>query len=231
MKKKIVEYYFDGTYSFAISRDANGHKVGTLKEIKSGTILAESIPQKVLPENVENLFNAAKIIINAAWQDGKISPEERVVFDQAFADVAFTEEQRKLLEKEFVSPSSLDTLLPDVTSREDKLLILETSLLLIVADNGFHPQEKAFIEKLIAAFKLDVKDYSLLYLMLPESVKKYIVKESLHKTFAMKADEIKVLDKLVKVQESTEIDHDLVYAKFVSNWKNRSARYQHLKTY
>lgn len=47
----------------------------------------------------------------------------------------------------------------------------------------------------------------------------------------MKADEIKVLDKLVKVQESTEIDHDLVYAKFVSNWKNRSARYQHLKTY
>jgi tellurite resistance protein len=232
MDKKTIEYYYDGNYSFAISKDANGHKVGMLKDVHTGTVLAESVPQKVLPENVENLLNVAKIIINAAWQDGTIHPDERKAFDKAFEDVAFTPQQLATLDAEFAKPSPLASLLPQVTTREDKLLILETSLLLVVADNEFHPSEKAFIEKLIDAFKLDAGDYGLLYLMLPQRVKKYIVKESLHETLEMKADEIKVLDKLTEApSEEVTIDHEMVYVKLISNWKNRAARYQRVKSY
>ncbi|MCK5762984.1 MAG: hypothetical protein KAH05_02590, partial [Clostridiales bacterium] len=108
---------------------------------------------------------------------------------------------------------------------------LETSLLLIIADNEFHPKEKTFIEYLVKEFKLDTTDIAMLYRILPERVKKYIVKEKLNEVFEIKADEIEVLNKFANDTKIQDASHDMVYSSFMNNWKNRSNRYRRTSIY
>lgn len=225
------EYFVSDDYSFSIYRDEKGRKYGKLVDIKTGKDICNDMYQRVKPENVDNLVNTAKIIISAAWQDGKILPSEKEAFEHAFAGVKFTEAQKAEIQKEFIDSTPIDRLLPSITSREQQMLILETSLLLVIADNEFHPKEKIFIEKLVKSFNLDSKDFALLYYILPDSVKKYIVKAKLHETLAINEDEIVVLDKLAKSDEKNIVNHEMVYSHFVNNWKNRSERYKIKRVY
>ncbi|MBN1949366.1 MAG: TerB family tellurite resistance protein [Candidatus Cloacimonetes bacterium] len=226
MSEKIGSYFVNERFSFIIQNDKRGSKVGKLTDLNTGEVLADNMYQKVLPEHVENLMQAVRIIINAAWQDGKISPEEKKAFNLAFKDVNFSDKQQQVIKAEFRNPTPIAKLLKNIRTREEKLLILETSLLLIIADNEFHPKEKEFIELLVKKFDLDCEDFALLYNILPSMVKKYILKERIHETLAINEQEIKILDKFSnKAKKEDKINHSIVYQQFLNNWKNRSTRY------
>jgi len=229
--KKIIEYFLNDDYSFTIELDSNGKKIGRLVDLKSEKVLADDLQQKALPENIPNLLNAIKVIISAAWQDGKILPAEREAFDKAFEGVNLTKKQRKEIEKEFEKPTPIKKLIKHITSREQKLLVLETSLLLVMADNEFHPKEKEFIEFLSKKFKLDKADFALLYRVLPEKVKKYIIQEKLHEGLQIQLEEIETLNKFTEENKVEDIMHEDVYVNFVNNWNNRRSRYSRIKSY
>lgn len=227
----MIEYFLNDNYSLSVVLDENGKKIGKLTDLKSNKILADDLQQKVLPENIPNLLNSVKVIISAAWQDGKILPAEREAFDKAFEGISFTKKQKKEIEKEFEKPTPIRKLIKNITTREQKLLILETSLLLVMADNEFHPKEKEFIEFLSREFKLDKADFALLYRVLPEKVKKYIIREKLHEGLEIKLEEIETLNKFIEQHKVGEIKHEDVYVNFVNNWNNRRSRYSRIKSY
>ena len=231
MTNKKWEYFLNEDYSFSISIDDVGRKTGVLKDLRNNEILADNLIQKVIPEKLPNLLNAAKVVISAAWQDGKILPEEREAFEAAFANVDFTDEQRTELEKEFENPSPIEELIEGIESRDHKMFILETCILLVVADGEFHPKEKEFIDKLVKKFGLAPTDFAILYRILPERAKKYIVKEKLHESLDIKADEIEMIKKYAPVVKIEDLKNAKVYKNMLSNWKNRRTRYSRIKSY
>ena len=231
MANKKWEYFLNDDYSFSVSVDEAGRKTGKLIDLKKNEILANNMVRKVIPENLTNLLNVAKVVINAAWQDGKILPAEKEAFNTAFVNVAFTDEQRSELEQEFEKPTPIEELLKDIESRDHKMLILETSILLVIADGEFHPKEKEFIDLLVKEFTLAPEDFALLYRILPERAKKYIVKEKLHEGLNIKADEIEVLKKFAPEHKVEELHHEHVYVNLMSNWRNRRTRYSMVKSY
>jgi tellurite resistance protein len=224
-------YYVNDKFSFTIIRDEKGRKLGKLVNVQTGETLAEDMYQRVVPENIDNLINVAKLLIGAAWQDGKIEESEKRSFYKAFENVEFSDSQKKEIEKEFSKPTPVKELVAEIKGREEKLLVLETALLLIIADNEFHPKEKEFIEYLVNEFNLDSEDYALLYYILPDNVKKYIVKEKLHDTLKIRSEEIATLDKLSSKAKADSIDHNQVYHHFINSWKNRSTRYKRDSVY
>ncbi|MCK5052183.1 MAG: TerB family tellurite resistance protein [Candidatus Cloacimonetes bacterium] len=231
MANKVWEYFLNDNYSFSVTVDSAGRKTGKLIDLNSNEVLADNLMQKVIPENLPNLLNVAKVVISAAWQDGKILPEEKEAFNNAFKNVAFTDEQRTEIEKEFKSPTPIGELIKDITSRDEQMLILETSILLVIADGEFHPKEKDFIDYLVKEFGLNVEDFALLYRILPERAKKYFIKEKLHEGLNIKADEIEILDKFVPKIKVEELKHENVYMNLMSNWRNRRTRYSRVKSY
>ena len=228
---KTVEYYVNDSYSFEIKRNSKGQKIGQLKDLKRNEVIEPALDQKVIPENITNLVNVAKVVISAAWQDGKITQSEKDAFNEVFEHVDVSEEQEIEIKNELVNPTPIEELVKQIKTREEKMLILETSLLLIIADNEFHPKEKAFIEYLVKEFKLDKTDFAILYNILPEEVRKYIVKESINETLAIKADEIEVLSKFADEVPKTKVNHEQVYSTLLNNWKNRSVRYRRISSY
>lgn len=231
MNNKIRGYYVNDKYSFTIKLDDQGRSCGKLVNQETGEVICDDMHQRVYPEKVSNLLNVAKVIISAAWQDGEIQKEEKAAFEKAFETVSFTEEQRKELEQEFIKPSCVEELLPKIVTREEKLLILETSLLLIMADKVFHAKEKEFIERLVKVFELDRSDFALIYYILPAEVKKYIVSEKIHETLAIREDEIATLAKYAQKDEEKDVNYDVIYTRLVNNWKNRSSRYHKRSIY
>ena len=226
---KILEYYVSDNYAFKILKDEKEKKFGKL--INRSTNEEEELNQKVLPENISNLVNVAKVVISAAWQDGKILQSERDAFNKVFEHVDVSEEQEQEIKKELVNPTPIEELVKHIESREEKMLILETSLLLVIADNEFHPKEKVFIEYLVKEFKLDPADIAILYSILPERVKKYIVKEKLNEVLEIRADEIETLNKFAHDTKILDASHERVYTTFLNNWKNRSVRYRRTSIY
>ena len=231
MANKVWEYFLNDNYSFSVTIDKTGRKTGKLVNLDNNEVLADNLMQKVIPQNLPNLLNVAKVVISAAWQDGKILPEEKEAFDNAFLNVAFTDEQRSEIEKEFETPTPIKELIKDITSYDHKMLILETSILLVIADGEFHPKEKEFIDYLVKEFALDAEDFALLYRVLPKRAKKYIIKGKLHEGLNIKADEIEVLNKFIPKIVVTELKHENVYRNLMSNWRNRRTRYSKIKSY
>ena len=231
MANKVWEYFLNDDYSFSVTVDKAGRKTGKLVDLNKNEVLADNLMQKVIPENLPNLLNVAKVVISAAWQDGKILPEEKEAFNNAFRNVAFTDEQRTEIEKEFESPTPIGEFIKEITSRDEQMLILETSILLVIADGEFHPKEKEFIDYLVKEFGLDTEDFALLYRILPERAKKYIIKEKLHEGLNIKADEIEVLNKFIPEITVKELKHENVYMNLMSNWRNRRTRYSKIKSY
>jgi len=231
MTNKVWEYFLNDDYSFSVTIDNAGRKIGKLVNLKEDKILADNLMQKVIPEKLPNLLNVAKVVINAAWQDGKILPAEKEAFNKAFENVAFTDEQWVELNHEFVKPTPITELIKEITSRDQQMLILETSLLLVIADGEFHPKEKEFIDLLVKKFELDTDDFALLYRILPERAKKYIIKEKLHEGLNIKADDIEILNKFVPDVKVQELKHEHVYGNLMNNWRNRRNRYSKIKSY
>ncbi len=231
MANKVWEYFLNDDYSFSVTVDKSGRKTGKLVDLKKKEILADDMIQKVIPESIPNLLNVAKVVINAAWQDGKILPEEKEAFNNAFKNVAFTDKQRAEIEKEFVKPAPIKELIRNIKSRDEQMLILETSILLVIADGEFHPTEKEFIDLLVKTFELDTEDFALLYRILPDRAKKYIIKEKLHEGLNIKIDEIEVLNKFIPKIKVQELKHENVYFNLMSNWRNRRIRYSKVKSY
>lgn len=228
---KTVEYYVNDNYSFEIKRNEKGQKIGRLVNMENNQQIGPDLVQKVIPENIENLVNVAKVVISAAWQDGKILQSEKDAFNSVFEHVDVSDEQEAEIKNELVNPTPIEELVKKIKTREEKMLVLETSLLLIIADNEFHPKEKAFIEYLVKEFKLDKTDFAILYNILPDEVRKYIVKESINETLEIKADEIEMLTQFSEKSEAKGVDHEKVYASFLNNWKNRSNRYRRISSY
>jgi uncharacterized protein DUF533 len=232
IKDNIVSYFVNDDFSFTIYQDEKGKKVGKLINLQSGEELADNLYQRVFPENIENLVNVVRIIISAAWQDGKILPSERAAFNTAFSYVKFTDEQKELIEKEFTEPTPWKDLIGLIKTREEKLVVLETSLLLILADNEFHPKEKEFIETLVKEFDLQSDDFALLYYILPQEIKQYIVKEKIHTTLEIDTKAICALDNFMCEDTGNKaVDHKMVYMHFVNSWKNKSTRYKRKSVY
>ncbi len=231
MANKVCEYFLNDNYSFSVTVDKAGRKTGKLVDLNKNEVLADNLMQKVIPENLPNLLNVAKVVISAAWQDGKILPEEKEAFNNAFKNVAFTDEQRTEIEKEFESPTPIGEFIKEITSRDQQMLILETSILLVIADGEFHPKEKEFIDYLVKEFGLDTEDFALLYRILPERAKKYFIKEKLHEGWNIKADEIEILNKFVPKHTVQELKHENVYMNLMTNWRNRRTRYSRIKSY
>ena len=231
MSNNSFGYYVNDKYAFTIAKDKKGRKQGKLVDVKTGEILAGEMYQRVVPENIDNLVNVAKLLIGAAWQDGKIEESERQAFYEAFKNVKFSDSQKHEIEKEFKQPTPIKELVAKIENREEKLLILEASLLLIIADDEFHPKEKEFIEYLVKEFDLDSADFALLYYILPDKVKKYIVKEKINETLQIKSDEIATFDKLSAKEKSSKLNHNQVYYHFINSWKNRSSRYRRDSVY
>jgi tellurite resistance protein len=231
MANKVWEYFLNENYSFSVTKDEAGRKTGKLVDLIKNQVLADNLVQKVIPENLPNLLNVAKVIISAAWQDGKILLSEKEAFHEAFETVAFTDEQWEELEKEFIKPSPIRELIKDIKSKDQQMLILETSILLVIADGEFHPKEKEFIDLLVKEFALDTTDFALLYKILPQRAKKYIIKEKLHEGLNIKADEIKILEKFIPKHTVEELRHENVYRNMMSNWRNRRTRYSKIKSY
>ncbi|MCF7794360.1 MAG: TerB family tellurite resistance protein [Candidatus Cloacimonetes bacterium] len=228
---KTLEYYVNDDYSFEIKRNEKGQKIGRLVSLETDQQMGPELVQKVIPENIKNLVNVAKVVISAAWQDGKILQSEKDAFNKVFEHVDVSEEQEAEIKNELVNPTPIEELVKNIRTREEKMLILETSLLLIIADNEFHPKEKAFIEYLVKEFKLDKTDFAILYNVLPEEVRKYIVKESITDTLAIKADEIEMLTQFAEKSEVKDVNHEKVYSSFLNNWKDRSNRYRRISSY
>lgn len=231
MAHKTWQYFLNDDYSFSVTVDKAGRKIGKLVNLKEDKVLADNMMQKVIPEKLPNLLNVAKVVINAAWQDGKILATEKEAFNKAFENVAFTDDQWAELNQEFVKPTPIAELIKDITSRDQQMLILETSILLVIADGEFHPKEKEFIDLLVKEFELDTDDFALLYRILPERAKKYIIKEKLHEGLNIKADEIEVLNKFVPDVKAPELKHENVYGNLMNNWRNRRNRYSKIKSY
>ena len=231
MANKVWEYFLNDDYSFAVTIDKAGRKKGKLVDLNKNEVLADNLMRKVIPENLPNLVNVAKVVISAAWQDGKILPEEKEAFNSAFENVAFTDEQWGEIKKEFETPTPIRELIKDITSRDQQMLILETSILLVIADGEFHPKEKEFIDLLVKEFGLDTEDFALLYRILPKRAKKYFIKEKLHEGFNIKVDEIEVLSKFIPDITVKELKHEHVYTNLMSNWRNRRTRYSKIKSY
>lgn len=230
-KTKIVEYYVNDSYSFEITKNDKGQKTGKLIDLKTKKAMGPELVQKVIPENIPNLVNVAKVVISAAWQDGKITQSEKDAFNCVFEHVDVPEEQEKEIKNELVNPTPIEELVKQIKTREEKMLILETSLLLIIADNEFHPKEKAFIEYLVKEFKLDKTDFAILYNVLPEKVRKYIVKERINETLAIDENEIKAFVKFLPKKTMKDTSHEMVYNSFLNNWKDRSNRYRRSSIY
>jgi len=230
-KQKTVEYYLNDSYSFEIKKNEKGQKIGKLVDLKTKKIIGPELVQKVIPENIPNLVNVAKVVISAAWQDGKITQSEKDAFNRVFEHVDVPEEQEKEIKNELVNPTPIEELVKHIKTREEKMLILETSLLLIIADNEFHPKEKAFIEYLVKEFKLDKTDFAILYNVLPEKVRKYIVKERINETLAIDENEINTFVKFIPKKTMKDTSHEVVYSSFLNNWKNRSNRYRRSSVY
>lgn len=228
---KTVEYYVNDNYAFEIMRNDKGQKIGYLVDLKTNQRIEPELVQKVIPENIENLVNVIKVVISAAWQDGKILQAEKDAFNRIFENVDVSPEQEAEIKKEMINPTPIEELVKKIKTREEKMFILETSLLLIIADKEFHPKEKAFIEFLVKEFKLDKTDFAILYNILPAEVRKYIVKESINETLAIKEDEIKVLSQFADEVPATDVNHDKVYSSLLNNWKNRSIRYRRISSY
>lgn len=228
---KTTEYYVNDEYSFEVKINSKGQKIGRLVNLKTNKPVGQELIQKVIPENIDNLVNVAKVIISAAWQDGKILQPEKDAFNKVFDHIDVTPEQDKEIKNELINPTPIEKLVKKIKTREEKMLILETSLLLIIADNEFHPKEKSFIEYLVKEFKLDKTDFAILYNILPDKVRKYIVKESINETLAIKADEIATLSQFAEKKSDKDVDHEKVYSKFLDNWKNRSSRYRRISSY
>lgn len=228
---KTIAYYVNDDYSFEIKRNDKGQKIGRLVDLKTNKQVGKNLDHKVIPENIDNLVNVAKVVISAAWQDGKILQSEKDAFNKVFESVDVTPDQEQEIKNELANPTPIEELVKSIKTREEKLLILETSLLLIIADNEFHPKEKAFIEYLVKEFKLDKADFAILYNVLPEKVRKYIIKECLGETLAIKADEIKTLTEFSDKKVLRNVNHEKVYAFFMNNWKNRSDRYRRISSY
>ncbi len=228
---KTVEYYVNDSYSFEIKRNSKGQKIGQLKDLVTNEVIEPTLDQKVIPENITNLVNVAKVVISAAWQDGKITQSEKDAFNIVFEHVDVPEEQEIEIKNELVNPTPIEELVKQIKTREEKMLILETSLLLIIADNEFHPKEKAFIEYLVKEFELDKTDFAILYNMLPERVRKYIVKERINETLAINEAEINALVQFVPEKTLKDASHEVVYSSFLNNWKNRSNRYRRSSVY
>ena len=226
---KTLEYYVGDNYDFKIVKDEKGKKIGKL--VNRNTNEEEELNQKVLPENISNLLHVAKVVISAAWQDGKILQSEKDAFNKVFEHVDVSEEHENEIKNELVNPTPVEELVKYIKTREEKMLVLETSLLLVIADNEFHPKEKAFIEYLVKEFKLDSADIAILYSILPERVKKYIVKEKLNEVLEIKADEIETLNKFAPDTKILDASHGRVYTTFLNNWKNRSIRYRRSSVY
>ena len=226
---KILEYYVGDNYNFKILKDKKGKKFGKL--INVNTNEEEELNQKVLPENISNLVNVVKVVVSAAWQDGKILQSEKDAFNKVFKNVDVSEEHEKEIKNEMVNPTPIEELVKHIKTREEKMLVLETSLLLVIADNEFHPKEKAFIEYLVKEFKLDPVDIAILYSILPERVKKYIVKEKLNEVLEIRADEIETLNKFAPDTKIHDTSYNRVYTTFLHNWKNRSVRYRRISSY
>jgi tellurite resistance protein len=230
-KFKTIEYYVNEDFSFEIKRNDKGQKFGKLIDLKTCKPIGKELDQKVIPENVDNLVNVVKVVISAAWQDGKILQSEKDAFNKVFEHVDASPEQELEVKKEQTDPTPIEELVKHIKTREEKLLILETSLLLIIADNEFHPKEKAFIEYLVKEFKLDKTDFAILYNVLPEKVRKYIVKESINETLAIRADEIETLTQFSDKKVIENLNHEKVYSSLLNNWKDRSSRYRRISAY
>ena len=86
MANKVWEYFLNDNYSFSVTVDEVGRKTGKLIDLNKNEVLADNLMQKVIPENLPNLLNVAKVVISEAWQDGKILPEEKEAFNNAFKD-------------------------------------------------------------------------------------------------------------------------------------------------
>ncbi len=228
---KIVEYFVNEDHSFTIKRNDKGQKIGVLKDLKTNRQVGSELTQKVIPENIKNLVNVAKVVISAAWQDGKILQSEKDAFNHVFKHVDVSPEQEADIKNELVNPTPIEELVKKIKTREEKMLILETSLLLIIADNEFHPKEKSFIEYLVKEFKLDKTDFAILYNILPDKVRKYIVKEKLNETLAIKEDEIAALSQFTDKKDIKKVNYEQVYTGFMNNWKNRSSRYRRISSY
>ena len=226
---KTLEYYVGDNYDFKVLKDEKGKKIGKL--VNRNTNEEEEMNQKVLPENISNLVNVAKVVISAAWQDGKILQSEKDAFNKVFEHVDVSEEHENEIKNEMVNPTPIEELVKHIKTREEKMLVLETSLLLVIADNEFHPKEKAFIEYLVKEFKLDPADIAILYSILPEQVKKYIVKEKLNEVLEIRADEIETLNKFAHDTRIFDASHERVYTTFLNNWKNKSVRYRRTSIY
>ncbi|MDP8202421.1 MAG: DUF533 domain-containing protein [Candidatus Tenebribacter burtonii] len=231
MANKIWEYFLNDDYSFSVTVDEAGRKTGKLVDLNKNEVLADNLMHKVIPENLPNLLNVAKVIISAAWQDGKILQEEKDAFNYAFKNVAFTSEQRAEIDREFKTPTPIAELIKNITSRDEQMLILETSILLVIADGEFHQKEKEFIDHLVKKFELGTEDFALLYRVLPERAKKYFIKEKLHEGLNIKADEITVLNKFIPEIKVAELKHETVYRNLMINWRNRRTRYSKIKAY
>ena len=118
MANKVWEYFLNDDYSFSVTVDEAGRKKGKLVDLNKNEVLADNLMQKVIPENLPDLLNVAKVVISAAWQDGKILPEEEEAFNSAFKNVAFTDEQWAEIEKEFKTPTPINELIKDITTRD-----------------------------------------------------------------------------------------------------------------
>lgn len=127
------------------------------------------------------IMNLAKLLIAGAWADGELAIEEiNALKDLLFSLPDISGEEWKQLEIYMDSPVTLDErkaliskVLTDVTTQEDKALVLETLSRLFQADGMVSDEESAMLQEIkLALEKVHTGIFSRMSRMIKASIKR-----------------------------------------------------------
>jgi uncharacterized membrane protein YebE (DUF533 family) len=106
----------------------------------------------------DSKFNLWRASFSFCFVDGFLSKDEQQHIEEKLKTLKFTEQQKKILMNDLVSPPDMDSILSLITRPADKGFIVNHIRILAKLDNDLSPAEKEKIEKVqkMVLSKLDM---------------------------------------------------------------------------
>jgi hypothetical protein len=106
----------------------------------------------------DSKFNLWRASFSFCFVDGFLSKEEQDHIEEKLNLLKFTDQQKKILLQDLVSPPNMDSILPLITRPSDKGFIVNHIRILAKLDNDLSAAEKEKIEKVreMVLSKLDM---------------------------------------------------------------------------
>ena len=110
----------------------------------------------------DSKFNLWRATFSFCFVDGILSPQESAYIEQKLNTLAFTDEQKKILQNDLKTPTEIEKLLPLITRPADRGILINNIRLLARVDN-LTDSEKKKIETLQAKImsKVNVEELNV----------------------------------------------------------------------